>query len=76
MTPKVSDELEVFVEVGGARLSMRGDVRPEHLAAIMSAAALTLGSAAQIVLARATAGRRPDRFRHRSHSAYLGGASA
>lgn len=51
MTPKVSDELEVFVEVGGARLSMRGDVPPEHLAAIMSAAALTLGSAAQIVLA-------------------------
>ncbi|MBX3198871.1 MAG: hypothetical protein KF894_12115 [Labilithrix sp.] len=33
--PKATDELEVFVEIG----SMRGEVRPEHLAAIVSAAA-------------------------------------
>jgi len=37
--PKASDELEVFVEIGATRLSMRGDVRPEHLVAIVSAAA-------------------------------------
>ena len=32
--------LEVFVEVGGARMTLRGAVRPEHLAAIVSASAL------------------------------------
>lgn len=32
------DGLEVFVEIGATRLSMRGDVRPEHLVAIVSAA--------------------------------------
>ena len=31
--------LEVFVEVGGARMTLRGAVRPEHLAAIVSASA-------------------------------------
>ena len=38
-TPKASDELEVFVEIGSTRISMRGDVRPEHLVALVSAAA-------------------------------------
>jgi hypothetical protein len=37
--PKATDELEVFVEIGATRLSMRGDIRPEHLVAIVSAAA-------------------------------------
>lgn len=37
--PKVGDEVEVFVEIGSTRLSMRGEVRPEHVAAIVSAAA-------------------------------------
>ena len=37
--PKLGDELEVFVEIGSTRISMRGDVRPEHLVAIVSAAA-------------------------------------
>ena len=31
--------LEVFVEVGAARMTLRGAVRPEHLAAIVSASA-------------------------------------
>ena len=31
--------LEVFVEVGDARMTLRGAVRPEHLAAIVSASA-------------------------------------
>ena len=31
--------LEVFVEVGAARMTLRGAVTPEHLAAIASAAA-------------------------------------
>ena len=35
----VSDDLDVLVEIGSTRLSMRGGVRPEHLAAIVAAAA-------------------------------------
>jgi len=31
--------LEVFVEVGDARMTLRGAVRPEHLAAIVAASA-------------------------------------
>ena len=33
------DELEVFVEVGAARVTLRGGVSAEHLAAIVTAAA-------------------------------------
>jgi transposase-like protein len=33
--------LEVFVEVGAARMTLRGAVTPDHLAAIVSAAART-----------------------------------
>jgi transposase-like protein len=34
-----ADDLEVFVEVGAARMTLRGAVRGEHLAAIVSASA-------------------------------------
>ena len=34
----VEGALEVFVEVGAARITLRGAVTPEHLAAIVSAA--------------------------------------
>lgn len=37
--PAANAELEVFVEIGATRLSMRGDIRAEHLVAIVSAAA-------------------------------------
>ena len=33
------DQLEVFVEVGAARMTLRGAVSVEHLAAIVSASA-------------------------------------
>ena len=33
------DELEVFVEVGAARMTMRGSVTAEHLSAIVTASA-------------------------------------
>jgi transposase-like protein len=36
-----ADELEVFVEVGVARMTMRGAMSPEHLAAIVSASTRT-----------------------------------
>ena len=39
--PRVSavqaDELEVLVEIGATRMTMRGAVSPEHLAAVVSA---------------------------------------
>jgi hypothetical protein len=39
-TPVGSEhDLEVFVEVGGARMTLRGAVTGEHLAAIVSASA-------------------------------------
>lgn len=34
-----ADELEVFVEVGATRMTLRGAVRVEHLAAIVTASA-------------------------------------
>jgi len=37
----VVDELEVFVEVGAARMTLRGAVSAEHLAAIVSASTRT-----------------------------------
>ena len=32
-----ADEIEVFVEIGATRMTMRGAVSPEHLAAVVSA---------------------------------------
>jgi len=32
-----ADEFEVFVEVGATRMTMRAAVRPEHLAALVTA---------------------------------------
>lgn len=36
--PLTGGDVEVFLEFGAARLTVRGDVRAEHLAAIVSAA--------------------------------------
>ena len=38
-TPAVRADLEVFVEVGAARMTLRGAVSGEHLTAIVSASA-------------------------------------
>ncbi len=40
-TVAASDEVEVFVEVGVARMTLRGAVSAEHIAAIVSASART-----------------------------------
>ena len=37
----IATALEVVVEIGAARVTMRGAVSPEHLAAVVSAAART-----------------------------------
>jgi len=36
-----ADELEVVVEIGAARMTLRGDVTAEHLAAIVTASSRT-----------------------------------
>ena len=39
--PAFASELEVIVEVGGTRMTMRGAVTAEHLAAVVTASART-----------------------------------